>query len=186
MDTNSDKRKHYGASKKDAKFIAAITKSGFEEGKTLYFDEYEPAGATTPEDGADGHTGRVFHAHGHTMQDVFKARYGGFERIPDCVIFPEDEAMVEAAVGAAKAQSNVVLIPFGGGTTVSGAVNCPSQEEESRMIVVVDMRRMTRITIDRENMCAEVEAGTMGTDMDERLARHIRIPAVDSFSNLCC
>lgn len=37
-------------------------------------------------------------------------------------------------------QHNVVIIPFGGGTSVSGAVTCPSKEE--RCIVTVDTSQM--------------------------------------------
>jgi alkyldihydroxyacetonephosphate synthase len=51
-------------------------------------------------------------------------------------------AQVDAIVRAADAH-NVVIIPFGGGTTVSGAVLCP--EGEKRMIVSLDTSKMNRI-----------------------------------------
>lgn len=40
-------------------------------------------------------------------------------------------------------QYNIVLIPFGGGTSVSGAVSCP--ENEKRCIVSVDTSQMVII-----------------------------------------
>lgn len=53
------------------------------------------------------------------------------------------------------------MIPFGGGTTVSNAVTCPSGEK--RMIVTVSTAHMTAIKwVDRENMLACVEAGVRG------------------------
>lgn len=42
-------------------------------------------------------------------------------------------------------QHNIVLIPFGGGTSVSGAVSCPSNEK--RCIVSLDTSQMVNITI---------------------------------------
>lgn len=54
---------------------------------------------------------------------------------------------------------NVVLIPFGGGTSVSGAVQCP--EGEPRMIVSLDTSKMNRILwIDMENMMARIEVSS--------------------------
>lgn len=38
---------------------------------------------------------------------------------------------------------NIVIIPFGGGTSVSGAVSCP--ENEKRCIVTVDTTQMVII-----------------------------------------
>lgn len=40
-------------------------------------------------------------------------------------------------------QLNIVLIPFGGGTSVSGAVSCPANEK--RCIVSVDTSQMVII-----------------------------------------
>jgi alkyldihydroxyacetonephosphate synthase len=47
----------------------------------------------------------------------------------------------------------VVLVPYGGGTNVTQALQL--QEQETRMIVSVDMSRMTKILwVDKENMLA--------------------------------
>ena len=40
---------------------------------------------------------------------------------------------------------NVVLIPFGGGTSVTGALLCP--EQEKRMIVSLDTSQMVSLNI---------------------------------------
>lgn len=50
-------------------------------------------------------------------------------------------------------QHSVVLIPFGGGTSVSGAVSCPTNEK--RCIVSVDTSQMV-ITIILTSMCVGV------------------------------
>ena len=86
-------------------------------------------------------------------------------RIPDAVVWPENSAQVETIVKAAH-EHNVVLIPFGGGTTVSGAVLCP--EGESRMIVSLDTSKMNRIVwIDKKNMMARIEAGVRGEALEK-------------------
>ena len=110
---------------------------------------------------------RVLHGHGHTLHEVFALRHGKLARIPDMVVWPmcHDEA-VKVVNFATK--HNVCLIPFGGGTTVSGAVQCP--ENEKRMIVSVDMTQMDKILwIDEENLTAHIEAGIIGQDLERKL-----------------
>ncbi|GMF61837.1 unnamed protein product [Phytophthora fragariaefolia] len=64
----------------------------------------------------------------------------------------------------------VCLIPFGGGTNVTNALECDPRER--RAIVSLDMTDMRRIlSVDRENLVAVVEAGVTGLDLHERL-RH--------------
>ena len=59
---------------------------------------------------------------------------------------------------------NVVLIPYGGGTSVSGALSCPSNE--ARMIISVDMHEMNAIKwLDEDNMLVCMEAGIVGQDL---------------------
>ena len=70
---------------------------------------------------------------------MYTLRYGTVGRIPDFVVYPECHKHVEGIVAAA-ARHNVVVIPFGGGTTVSGAVACP--EGEKRMIVSLDTSKV--------------------------------------------
>jgi len=62
----------------------------------------------------------------------------------------------------------VVLVPYGGGTNVSGALALPV--DEKRMIASVDMGRMARILwVDEENMQACVQAGIRGMDLEREL-----------------
>eukprot|EP01102_Stenamoeba_stenopodia_P007094 TRINITY_DN1981_c0_g2_i2.p1 TRINITY_DN1981_c0_g2~~TRINITY_DN1981_c0_g2_i2.p1 ORF type:complete len:645 (+),score=148.24 TRINITY_DN1981_c0_g2_i2:115-2049(+) len=114
---------------------------------------------------------RLFHAHGHTCRDVFRLRHGGgFDRIPDVVIWPGKHEHVEVIVRAAS-KHNVCIIPFGGGTTVTLALECPANEK--RMIVSLDMKEMNRIKwIDRSSFLACIETGVVGKDLEEKLAVH--------------
>lgn len=111
---------------------------------------------------------RLFHGHGHTTQELFKLRYGKFDRVPDVVIWPGSSEHVEVIVKAAHA-NNVVIIPYGGGTNVTQALMCP--ENENRMIVSLDMHKMCRIKwFDRTSMMACVEAGAVGKELEEKFA----------------
>lgn len=113
---------------------------------------------------------RLFHGHGHTCQEVYKLRYGTFERVPDVVVYPGCHEDVEAIVKAAH-KHNVVIIPFGGGTSVSEAVLCPVHEK--RMIVSLDMKRMDRIKkINHKSMLACIEAGAIGKSLEAKLNRY--------------
>lgn len=113
---------------------------------------------------------RLRHGHGHTQEEMYMVKYGRAHRIPDLVVYPENEAQVVEIVKAA-GEENVCLIPYGGGTNVTEALRCP--EDESRMIVSVDMRRMNRILwIDPVNRMACIEAGAVGRHIVSQLAEH--------------
>ncbi|OQS05151.1 alkyldihydroxyacetonephosphate synthase, peroxisomal [Thraustotheca clavata] len=111
---------------------------------------------------------RVRHSHGQTCGEIFRIRTcEEFDRVPDAVISPLTHEEVEAIVQAA-VRHGVVIIPYGGGTNVSNALTC--SENEKRMIVSLDMRKMTAIlSIDKENMIAVVEAGIAGLDLHNKL-----------------
>src|SRR2546426_2430952 len=113
---------------------------------------------------------RLRHGHGHTQEEMYSIKYTQLGRIPDLVVYPEAESQVARLVQAAK-QHDVSLIPYGGGTNVTDALRCQSQEQ--RTIVSVDMRRMNRIVwIDETNMMACIEAGAVGRHIIAALAKH--------------
>lgn len=73
---------------------------------------------------------------------MYAIKHSTITRIPDAVIFPIREDRVIQLVQLAL-KCNVSLIPFGGGTNVSEALECPY--EDTRMIISVDLRRMNKI-----------------------------------------
>lgn len=111
---------------------------------------------------------RLIHSHGQTTADeVYKVLYGKLERVADLVFFPESEADVVKIIQLADAH-DVCLVPYGGGTSVSCALQLPTNE--ARMIVVVDTRRMNKIKwIDPQNFRAGVQAGITGKQLEEAL-----------------
>lgn len=111
---------------------------------------------------------RLFHGHGHTCHEIFELRHGMLHRIPDIVIWPSCHKDVEEIVRLA-VEHNVCIIPFGGGTSVSNALECPVTEK--RMIVSLDMTEMKKILwVDEENLVAHIEAGIIGQQLETQVS----------------
>jgi alkyldihydroxyacetonephosphate synthase len=110
---------------------------------------------------------RVVHARGKSLRDLVRHRRGDVGRVPDVVVRPGSEAEVEAVLQAAM-DSDAVVIPFGGGTNISGSLEAP--EAESRSIVSVDLGRLDRVlAIDDASRLARVQCGVFGPHLEEQL-----------------
>ncbi|KAJ0177400.1 hypothetical protein K1T71_007409 [Dendrolimus kikuchii] len=110
---------------------------------------------------------RLIRAHGQTLKDVYNVRNNSFPRIPDAVIWPECHEQVVQIVQCAS-KHKFVIIPFGGGTSVSGSVTCP--ENEARPILVLDTSEMNSIIwLDKEQLLARVQAGIVGQDLEREM-----------------
>src|SRR6202451_33229 len=117
----------------------------------------------------DSRRERVIHAYGKGFRDLFRLRRGSAEGAPDLVIYPENENDVLATLRAA-ARHDVMVIPFGGGSNISG---CLERMETRRMAVSLDMRRMRRVlAVDAKSFTARAEAGVFGPDLEEQLGAH--------------
>ncbi|MFO8150449.1 MAG: FAD-binding oxidoreductase [Trueperaceae bacterium] len=117
----------------------------------------------------DDDQSRLIHSHGQlSVEEIYRLLGGGIpDRLVDLVVHPVSEEEVVTLVRLAD-RHGVVLIPYGGGTNVSGALACPPHER--RTIVSVDMREMSRILeIDRANGLVVVEAGITGKELEVRL-----------------
>jgi alkyldihydroxyacetonephosphate synthase len=125
--------------------------------------------AFRPDQFSFDNTDRLLHSHGQTTtEEVYRVLYEKLERFADMVFYCESDQDAQRIVELAD-KHNVCLVPYGGGTSVSCALKLPA--EEKRMIVSVDMRRMDKIEwIDRENLRACIQAGIIGTVLEERLA----------------
>uniref|UniRef100_A0AAX7UNJ5 Alkylglycerone-phosphate synthase n=1 Tax=Astatotilapia calliptera TaxID=8154 RepID=A0AAX7UNJ5_ASTCA len=84
---------------------------------------------------------RVFRSHGHCLHEIFALREGKIGRVPDLVVWPNCHNDVVKIVELA-CKHNVCLMPYGGGTSVSSALECPP--EETRSIVSLDTSQMVR------------------------------------------
>ncbi|KAG5671439.1 hypothetical protein PVAND_001635 [Polypedilum vanderplanki] len=110
---------------------------------------------------------RFIRCHGQTLHDIYNIRANKFKRIPDLILWPKCHDDVVKIVKLAD-ENNVMLIPFGGGTSVSGSITCPQDEERS--IVVIDTSQMNRLLwLDKENLVACFESGIIGQDLERTL-----------------
>jgi alkyldihydroxyacetonephosphate synthase len=110
---------------------------------------------------------RVVHARGKCLRDLVRHRRGDLGRLPEVVVRPVDEDEAAAVLQAA-VDADAVLIPFGGGTNISGSLEAP--ESETRTVISVDMSSMDRVLeIDEESRLARVQAGVLGPRLEEQL-----------------
>jgi alkyldihydroxyacetonephosphate synthase len=110
---------------------------------------------------------RVVHARGKSLRDLHRHRTGDPGRVPDAVVRPGAEQEVVAAVRAA-VDADAVVIPFGGGTNISGSLEAP--EGETRPVISVDLGRMNRVlAIDDASRLARVQAGVLGPHLEAQL-----------------
>lgn len=110
---------------------------------------------------------RVVHWAGKAVMDIVKTLQNRFERLPDVIVYPADEQQV-AAVTRLAVERDLVLIPFGGGTSISRSLQ--PRPEETRTVVSVDLGRMNKVLeIDETSCIARIQAGTLGPDMEDQL-----------------
>lgn len=110
---------------------------------------------------------RVVHARGKSLRDLVRHRRGELGRLPDVVVRPAEEADVCALMEAA-IEADAVVIPFGGGTSISGSLE--AQPSEARSVISVDLGRMDRVLeIDERSQLARVQAGALGPRLERQL-----------------
>jgi len=110
---------------------------------------------------------RVIHAFGRGVRDLVRVRRGQFGRLPDAVVYPGNEDDVVAVVNAAVAH-DAVVIPYGGGSNIVGALE--AVPTETRQVLSIDMGRMNKVVeIDEASGLARIEAGVLGPDMEVQL-----------------
>lgn len=122
-----------------------------------------------PDQFSDSERECIIHSHGQTTTDeIYKILYqGGLKRYVNGVFYPKSEEDLEKIINLAT-RHRIVLIPYGGGTSVSSALLLPLKEK--RPIISVDMRQMDQIEwIDDENGLAMIQAGIVGRHLEEKL-----------------
>ena len=112
---------------------------------------------------------RVRHARGQSLPDWLDMHSGNVDTFPDGVAFPESTEQVRELLAYAR-ENNLVVIPYGGGTSVVGHIN---PVKSSRPILTIDMGKMSSLlSIDTESQLATFGAGTPGPVVEETLKEH--------------
>ncbi len=110
---------------------------------------------------------RVVHARGKSLRDLVCHRRGELARLPDVVVRPGDEQQL-TTIALAAIEADAVVIPFGGGTNISGSLEAPTSE--ARPVISVDLGRMDRVLeIDEISRLARVQAGVLGPELERQL-----------------
>ncbi len=122
------------------------------------------AAASSTDDGD-----RLSHARGQGLPDLLRLRMGEVPAAPDAVIRPAHEGEVAATL-AACARAGVRVVPWGGGTSVTGGVNAPPGDAPA---IALDLERLDGLrALDERSGLATFGAGTYGPALEAALAMH--------------
>ena len=109
---------------------------------------------------------RVEHAYGKSYRDLVRIRAGRVPNPPDTVVYPADQGQVVSLLAWA-ADRDVVVVPFGGGSTVLGGVEPVPGE---RPVVTLDLARLDRVlSVDATSRTARIQAGATGPEIEAQL-----------------
>ena len=114
---------------------------------------------------------RLIHAYGKSFPDSVRMFQRHVPHPPDCVVYPESEADLIATLDWAGGVGAAV-VPFGGGSSVVGGVEC-DVGDAYKGVVTVDMARLDRVQeVDRESRAARFQAGIFGPALEAQLKPH--------------
>ncbi|MFZ2843763.1 FAD-binding oxidoreductase [Psychrobacter sp.] len=112
---------------------------------------------------------RLRHARGQSFPDWIAMHGGDFEVFPDGVAHPQSTADVETLLKLAR-EHDLIVIPYGGGTSVVGHINPP---KDARPVLTIAMGKMDQlIDLDTESQIATFGAGSQGPAVEAQLDEH--------------
>ncbi|MFJ8011367.1 FAD-binding oxidoreductase [Streptomyces sp. NPDC096339] len=113
---------------------------------------------------------RAAHAMGKAYRDVVRALRGRPGRIPDLVARPTDDREVADLLEWA-GERRVAVVPYGGGSSVSGGVEYRGDAHGA--VMSLDLTAMGRVLeVDAEGRAARIQAGTLGPSLEDQLRPH--------------
>lgn len=109
---------------------------------------------------------RIRHARGQSLGDWIALRTGCDLNFPDGVAYPTTSEEVRELISYA-AENGVKLIPYGGGTSVTGHINPIAGDKP---VLTVDLSRLSAlISLDETSGLATFGAGITGADLEAKL-----------------
>src|SRR6476661_1311154 len=113
---------------------------------------------------------RRLRTRGKSTPDLLRARAGDLSDAPDAVVRPGTHDEV-AAVLALAVEHHLAVVPFGGGTCVTGGL--AARREGYAGVLSLDLVRMKRLlAVDPVSMTATLEPGLRGPEAEALLAEH--------------
>ncbi|HUQ39674.1 MAG TPA: FAD-binding oxidoreductase, partial [Acidimicrobiales bacterium] len=114
---------------------------------------------------------RASHALGKSYRDVVRALDGRVDHPPDVVARPRDEADVAAVLDWC-ASARIAAVPYGGGSSVVGGVECDVGDDYAGA-VSIDLTALDRVLeVDRASRAARIQGGALGPVLEEQLRPH--------------
>jgi alkyldihydroxyacetonephosphate synthase len=111
---------------------------------------------------------RRLRTRGKSTPDLLRARAGDLDDAPDVVVRPGGHDDVEAVLAVA-GRHRLAVVPFGGGTSVTGGL--VARREGFAGVVSLDLVRMKRLlAVDHTSMTATLEPGLRGPEVEALLA----------------
>jgi alkyldihydroxyacetonephosphate synthase len=111
---------------------------------------------------------RLTHCYGKSFPDVARMWLREAVHAPDWVAFPGNEAELLDVLDWAS-REHLAVVPFGGGTSVVGGLECAVGDAYAGS-VSLDMERFDRVLeVDRTSRAARIQAGVLGPDLEAQL-----------------
>src|SRR4051812_12857491 len=111
---------------------------------------------------------RRLRTRGKSTPDLLRARAGDLGDAPDAVVRPGTHEEVAAVLDLA-VEHHVAVVPFGGGTSVTGGL--VARREGFAGVLSLDLARMDRmLAVDHVSMTATLEPGLRGPEAEALLA----------------
>ncbi|HBX57684.1 FAD-binding oxidoreductase [Pseudomonas sp. UBA2684] len=109
---------------------------------------------------------RVRHARGQSLPDWLAMRSGEFGVFPDGVALPQTAAQIRELLAWA-VQHDVILIPYGGGTSVAGHIN---PQASDRPVLTLSLAHMSALLeVDDDSLIATFGPGANGPQVESQL-----------------
>ena len=114
---------------------------------------------------------RAAHTYGKAFLDLYRAFRGDFESAPDVVALPQSEDDVRAVLRWAHA-ADLVVVPYGGGTSVVAGVEAAESERRAG-VISLDLSGLNQVhAIDHTSRLADLGAGLFGPQIEAALKPH--------------
>ncbi|MWG34115.1 FAD-binding oxidoreductase [Halomarina oriensis] len=111
---------------------------------------------------------RARHTYGKGYPDLVRGFHGEYGPAPDAVARPEAASEIPDLLLWAS-EEQVAVVPFGGGTSVVGGVECTAPRYAG--VVSLDTRELDAVLeIDHTSRAARVQAGATGPELNAQLA----------------
>ncbi len=111
---------------------------------------------------------RTLHSYGRSFRDVVRAASGDFSNPPDAVALPKNEEDIVRVLNWC-ASKGYAVIPFGGGSSVTGGVEPPPRDKWPG-VVSLDLRHLgSLMEVDRTSRAARFQAGIYGPALEAGL-----------------